>query len=188
MLIRDAVLVRIVRGEVTLAFRRWERPTVKVGTRMRTAVGLIEIVSVDEVDAPTEDEAQAAGFGSSAEVLTAFSRRHGRLYRIGVRYDGPDPRIELRRTPVDEDAYRVVMGRLERLDAASRHGPWTEETLLLIADRPGVRAVELAAQLGREKKPFKLDVRKLKELGLTESLERGYRLSPRGRSVVDRWT
>ena len=34
--------------------------------------------------------------------------------------------------------------------------------------------------------PFKLDVRKLKELGLTESLRPGYRLSPRGESVLDR--
>jgi hypothetical protein len=39
--------------------------------------------------------------------------------------------------------------------------------------------------VGREKHPFKLDVRKLKELGLTESLEVGYRLSPRGRAVME---
>ena len=32
--------------------------------------------------------------------------------------------------------------------------------------------------VGREKMPFKLDVRKLKEMGLTESLVTGYRLSP----------
>jgi hypothetical protein len=31
-----------------------------------------------------------------------------------------------------------------------------------------------------DKLPFKLNVRKLKALGLTESLEIGYRLSPRG--------
>jgi hypothetical protein len=36
--------------------------------------------------------------------------------------------------------------------------------------------------MGRETLPFKRDVRKLKELGLTESLEVGYRLSPRGRA------
>ena len=45
-----------------------------------------------------------------------------------------------------------------------------------------MRAADLAAALGREKLPFKADVRKLKALGLTESLERGYRLSPRGRA------
>jgi hypothetical protein len=49
-----------------------------------------------------------------------------------------------------------------------------------------VRAADLAASVGREKHPFKVDVRKLKELGLTESLERGYRLSPRGRVLLER--
>jgi hypothetical protein len=56
--------------------------------------------------------------------------------------------------------------------------------LELIAAQPEVRAVELAAELGQEKLPFKRDVRKLKELGLTESLNPGYRLSPRGRAVL----
>ena len=49
-----------------------------------------------------------------------------------------------------------------------------------------MRAADLAPLLGRERLPFKRDVRKLKELGLTESLEVGYRLSPRGRAVLDR--
>jgi Mn-dependent DtxR family transcriptional regulator len=73
-----------------------------------------------------------------------------------------------------------------RLDAASRHGSWTKSVLRLIRDRPGVRAADLARKLGRERLAFKRDVRKLKELGLTESLEVGYRLSPRGRAVLDR--
>ena len=47
-----------------------------------------------------------------------------------------------------------------------------------------MRAEDLAASVGREKPPFKLDVRKLKNLGLTESLPVGYRLSPRGRSYL----
>ena len=72
--------------------------------------------------------------------------------------------------------------RLQRLDSISKHGPWTQETLDLIAANPGVRAEDLAASVGREKMPFKLDVRKLKEMGLTESLLTGYRLSPRGES------
>ncbi len=58
--------------------------------------------------------------------------------------------------------------------------------LRLIADRPGVRAPDLAASTGRETAPFKVDVRKLKELGLTESLQVGYRISPRGRAVLGR--
>ena len=75
---------------------------------------------------------------------------------------------------------------MARLDRASRHGPWTATVLQLIADRPAVRAGDLAASLGREMAPFKVDVRKLKEMGLTESLDVGYRLSPRGRAVLDR--
>jgi hypothetical protein len=49
-----------------------------------------------------------------------------------------------------------------------------------------VPAADLAETLGRQRMPFKLDVRKLKELGLTESLRPGYRLSPRGESVLAR--
>ena len=48
-----------------------------------------------------------------------------------------------------------------------------------------MRAPDLAAQVGRETADFKKDVRKLKELGLTESLDIGYRLSPRGQAVPD---
>jgi hypothetical protein len=56
--------------------------------------------------------------------------------------------------------------------------------LKLIADRPEVRAPDLAASLGLETLVFKRDVRKLKALGLTESLTVGYRISPRGQRVA----
>ena len=56
--------------------------------------------------------------------------------------------------------------------------------LALIAANPERRAPDLAASLGRETLPFKRDVRKLKELGLTESLAVGYRLSARGRALL----
>ncbi len=70
-------------------------------------------------------------------------------------------------------------------DAASSAGPWTRQTLAIIDRSPGVRAPDLAAELGRDTPSFKRDVRKLKELGMTESLDIGYRLSPRGEAVVD---
>ena len=47
-----------------------------------------------------------------------------------------------------------------------------------------MRAGDLADALGRERLPFKADVRKLKALGLTESLPIGYRLSPRGEAFL----
>ena len=71
------------------------------------------------------------------------------------------------------------------MDKASAYGAWTRETLDLIDLNPTVRAPDLAAQVGRETADFKKDVRKLKELGLTESLDIGYLLSPRGQAVVD---
>jgi hypothetical protein len=56
--------------------------------------------------------------------------------------------------------------------------------LELIDARPGVRAGDLADSFGMERLAFKADVRKLKALGLTESLEVGYRLSPRGAAYL----
>ena len=57
-------------------------------------------------------------------------------------------------------------------------------TLELIGRRPATVSTDLAAELGRDRPSFKLDVRKLKALGLTISLERGYRLSPRGEAYL----
>jgi len=56
--------------------------------------------------------------------------------------------------------------------------------LAAIRDRPETRAAELARDVGWERDSFKVHVRKLKNLGLTESLEVGYRLSPRGMVVL----
>jgi hypothetical protein len=44
----------------------------------------------------------------------------------------------------------------------------------------------LARQAGADVLSFKRRVRRLKEPGLTESLEVGYRLSPRGRALLER--
>ena len=87
--------------------------------------------------------------------------------------------------PTKEEVAAIV-ARLERLDRASSSGPWTRTTLDLIDRNPERRAPDLAAKVGRETAAFKTDVRKLKELGLTESLAIGYRLSPRGEVVVDK--
>ena len=58
--------------------------------------------------------------------------------------------------------------------------------LELIRDNPGVVSTVLAEQRGQDRPAFKLDVRKLKELGLTESLDVGYRISPRGDALLRR--
>jgi hypothetical protein len=123
---------------------------------------------------------------SLAELRRLLDRRAGaQVYRMEVRLAGPDPRVELReRAELTDEDRRALDARLDRMDAARADGPWTRQVLALIAERPGVRAPDLAASLGRETLPFKRDVRKLKELGLTESLAVGYRISPRGRAYL----
>jgi hypothetical protein len=151
---------------------------------------VLAIDAVTEVDPAdlTEGDARAAGFGSLAELRRQLERRgDGLVYRVDFHHAGADPREALRQAddlPAEEVAR--LRGRLDRLDRAGPDGAWTIATLRLIGDRPGVRAADLAAAVGRERHPFKTDVRKLKELGLTESLEVGYRLSPRGRALLDR--
>jgi hypothetical protein len=187
MLFRPATLQAIADGEVTLAFRRWPRPRVRAGRRQRTQIGVIAFDAVEPVDREdlAEDDARAAGFESRDALLAFVDRRAtGTIYRIRLRLAGPDPRVALRQSQPAEEELQGLARRLARLDRASRHGPWTGAVLRAIRDRPGVRAADLAADLGRERAPFKLDVRKLKELGLTESLPRGYRLSPRGLSTL----
>jgi hypothetical protein len=190
-LIKRAVLDGIVDGRIDLQFRRWRRPTVKSGGTLRTAVGELAVGSVDAITARniTARDAIRAGYASRVELLRDLAkfRADGQLYRIEVRLAGPDPRVALRqRAELGDEELAEITRRLARYDAASKHGPWTMETLELIERLPATLAADIAATVGREKAPFKTDVRKLKELGLTESLEVGYRLSPRGRAFVER--
>ena len=87
-----------------------------------------------------------------------------------------------------DDDVAAIDAKLERLDRASSHGPWTMATLDIIRRRPHTRAPDLAAELGRERDPFKIDVRKLKNLGLTRSFDVGYEVSPRGVAYLERTT
>jgi hypothetical protein len=176
-------------GEVTLAFRRWHSPRAKAGGRQRTFIGELAVDSVAAVDRSdiTERDARRAGHAGLAELLAELDARgDAQIWRIELHWAREDPRRALReRAELEEGELAELVGRLERLDRASRHGPWTRETLELIAQQPAVRAPDLAAAVGRPTQAFKRDVRKLKELGLTESLEIGYRVSPRGRTLME---
>jgi len=185
MRFRDA----IERGTVTLTFRRWKRRQVVAGNTYRTAAGRIVVDAIDVVDPEriTLADAKRAGFSSRAELLGEL-RGPADLPTYRVRFHpaaDADPRTALAAdgalSPADVDE---IARRLERLDRASSHGSWTHEVLRTIAARPAVRAADLAAGFGRETQPFKLDVRKLKNLGLTVSLDVGYRLSPRGEAYL----
>lgn len=43
MLFKAKVLEKIGKGEVTLAFRRWTKPTVRAGGTLRTAAGVLAV-------------------------------------------------------------------------------------------------------------------------------------------------
>jgi hypothetical protein len=188
VLIDRATAEGIASGAITLAFRRWDRPRMRVGSTQRTVAGVVEVVGLAEVDpgSLTEEDAARAGVASLDRLHRLLERRPGgSVWRMEVRAAGPDPRVALReRADLSAEDRAALEARLDRMDAARAEGPWTRQVLRLIAERPGVRAPDLAAFLGRETQPFKRDVRKLKELGLTHSLAVGYELSPRGRAYL----
>jgi hypothetical protein len=185
MLFRRDILQGIAEGRVRLAFRRWRRAPPVDGTSLRTPIGVLRldrVTVVDEGDITAEDVRRT---GMSPAELRASIAGEGALLRIELHLAGDDPRIALRERPPEPAELEAVVARLDRIDSASRT-PWTTRYLQLIADRSGVVSHVLARQVDLDVPLFKRRVRQLKELGLTESLDVGYRLSPRGRTVLDR--
>jgi hypothetical protein len=191
----------LVDGSVTLTFRRWQRPHVRPGGRYRVhPIGVVEVSALSErrLGDVTPRDARAAGFRDVSELrafLAAPVKVRGAgivrrdpvdddtpVWRVALRHAGQDDRVAI---ALDDDLSKedveAIAARLRRLDARA---PWTRTTLTLIGRHPRVAASRLARMAGRETPPFKVDVRKLKRLGLTMSFEVGYELSPRGRAFL----
>jgi hypothetical protein len=188
VLFTDDALPGLADGSITVTFRNWKRPQAKVGGRFHKGELWFEVDAVDVVRV--------------GRITKADARRAGERDPDGVRrrleVDDPDAevvRVRFHRIPpagppaeeaqLSPDDVTELDRRLDRLDAASAVGAWTRPTLELIGRQPGVVSTTLAEQLGRDRPSFKLDVRKLKKLGLTISLEVGYALSPRGQAYLD---
>lgn len=188
MILTMAVARGVADGRVTQVFRRWARAGVRAGSTLRTAAGVVSIDAIEQVDPSTLTDADAAAAGEpSADAVRAGLRGTAGdpVFRIRLSPAGPDPRDALSATgSLDDTEIETITAALARLDRASRRGPWTRSVLDAVAANPGLRAADLAAGLGVEKDPLKLDVRKLKNLGLTHSLETGYRISPRGAAYL----
>lgn len=188
MLFRQDALDGIREGRITLAFRRWRRPTVKTGGTLMLPIGQLQIVEVSQIDERDISEADATRAGyASVELLRRDLelREDGSVYRVELGALGADPRVALRaQASLGDDELALVRAKLARLDAAAAGGPWTRRVLELIRDQPAVRAGDICKVVQMERLPFKANVRKLKALGLTESLEVGYRLSPRGEALL----
>jgi hypothetical protein len=179
----------LVAGTVRLTFRRWAKPHVRAGGRYRChPIGVLEVDAVDRVRVADIDEADAAraGFGSRAELVAYMAGGPGgavdpaeEVFRVELHHGGDGDRVAIALdADLGDGEVAALRARLERM------GDWTVETLRLIGRRPRVAASKLALGLGRETAPFKVDVRKLKKLGLTQSFEVGYELSPRGRALL----
>jgi len=188
VLFKSADVKGILAGDITLAFRRWKRPTVKAGGTLRIPGGVLsrEAIEVIEASAVSDRDARRAGRASQASLLAELEKyAGGTLYRIRFHLAGGDERIALRRQArLSESELAAVLESLSRLDRHGGNGAWTRKVLAAIGSAPGPRAADLAARLGFERPWLKIHVRKLGALGLTESLPVGYRLSPRGRKVL----
>ena len=189
MLFEQRLREGIHQGHITVALRRWKRSQVVAGHRYRTGLDLIEVESV-EITEPAAIGAEQASRAGYATVKDALADLHGDaslpLYLIRFqRVDEPDPRDVLASAAtLSADEVKVLAARLDGMDRASERGPWTMTVLRQIADHPGTVSTELASALGWPRQEFKLHVRRLKELGLTISLNVGYQLSPRGTAFV----
>ena len=187
MLIKNVILNRIKSGEISVIFRRWKRAGVRAGGTQMTQLGVLGIDTVKVVTEKqiTEKDAKAAGFGSKKELLADLYDRDEDIYRIGVHWVGEDPRKALRAiNKLSKKELDEILTKLKKLDQNSQRGNWTQLYLQMIHDQPNTHAQILAESIGLSIPTFKPWVRKLKALGLTESLRPGYRLSPRGEKVL----
>lgn len=188
MLLNRDTAEGIANGTITLVLRRWDVPRAKQGGTQRTSVGTIRIDDVKQYPGGyrvTAAQARAAGYPDAKSAQADLDRRPAKhTYGITVSYLAPDERVDLAAddnlSGSDVDA---ISAQLRRWDAAAE-APWTHEYLALIVANEAVRAPDLAARLGMETARFKRRVRQLKGLGLTISLDVGYRISPRGRAYL----
>ena len=199
MMLPARIAQGVRQGSITRAYRRWEQPRVRIGGTQLTSVGIVRFDEVDEITdlaTITDVDAQAAGFpdadalrGMLAAAPVQRGPRGGRggdrVFRVRLSWVGEDPRVQLREAVPDAAGFAEITAAVAKLDAGKRSGPWTRPILEWIRDNPGVISTELAALLGREVQPMKADIRRLKALGLTESLRIGYRLSPRGTAYLE---
>jgi hypothetical protein len=179
---------RVVRGDLTVTWRLWKYAHVKAGRVYPTGFGgghAIDDVREVRVTDITDADAQEAGLADAATVVELARAHTGAqvsddtiMYRVQFHYVSELPAKPA--LPLEE-----ISRRLQRLDQNSRWGAWTEPALRIIEENPGVVSTVLAAEIGQPRAEFKTNVRKLKALGLTISLEVGYELSELGQTYLD---
>jgi len=189
MLFKEIHLNDIKSGKINLAFRKWQRASVKIGSLLHTSIGLVEISNIEIVSENdiSDQDALKAGFTGKRQLLQSLNSTTGVIFKISVRYHSSDPRIKLReQTELLDQQFSDLKRKLDRLDNHSKRGNWTQKVLLTIKDNPNLHASGIAKLTGFEKEWLKLNIRKLKNLGLTVSHTVGYDLSPLGQLFISR--
>jgi len=176
----------IRRGDITCTIRIWQRPRVRVGGTYQLGAGSIRVDRIQEMefDGLTPALARRSGFASVVELLKVAKHGAGeRIFLIDFHYVDAPVKRATRTEKLATDALDEIIAKLDAMD---RRAPtaWTRQTLRAINANPGLRSTELAMMLGRERFDLKRDIRKLKALGLTLSLDVGYRLSARGTQIL----
>ena len=117
--------------------------------------------SVVDMAAVSAREARLAGFPSADALARRLARRRwaGLPDRPRSCRAGPQDSAQKRGDALADPVGHRSQGRLRRIDAGSRRGPWTVRALNLLAGHPGVRAARLAPLLDRETLAFKRDIR-----------------------------
>ena len=188
MLFKEDAASCLADGTMTLTYRTWTKPQAKTGGRYRTWGLLLEVDAVRLVDPRdiTDSEARRAGAASAEALRHSLDKQghNGHVWRIEFRCLGADDRIARRSGVLDNEEFVKLEARLTQMDQTNSNGAWTKKTLRLIESRPGVVSTVLAQHLKMERMAFKTNVRKLKELGLTESLDVGYQLSALGTAFL----
>jgi hypothetical protein len=176
-------------GTTTLTFRAWPKAKVKPGGRYRChPIGVLEVDAIERtlVSQISEGDALNAGFSTRRDLIQFLSEKTSveetsEIFRVKFRYVGDGDRVATAvETELDQEALTIIATKLARMDEKAETGRWTARTLAIIRERPRIAASQLAISLKREKLAFKADVVKLKRLGLTQSFEVGYALTPRG--------
>lgn len=188
MLFKQKQLEGIRSGKVNLAFRKWKSTVLKKGSLLKTAIGIVEITDIAVINEPhiNEIDAQKAGFTDLESLLRSIHVNEiGRIYKIHVRYYGEDPRLKLRdKKSMGQGEINNLLSKLSQMDKYSRNGFWTKDILIAINDNPRMSAAQLSEITGRSKEWLKLNIRKLKNLGLTISHDPGYEISPTGKLLI----
>ncbi|HEU5076766.1 MAG TPA: ASCH domain-containing protein [Polyangiaceae bacterium] len=192
LLFQKAFHAGLKSGAITLTYRRWPTARVKTGGRYRChPIGVLEVDRIERVKVKdiTAEDAVRAGFDAREALVQYLAggpagslNEDTELFRVELHYGGDGDRVPLAlEAELSPEDVKTLETKLAKLDADN---PWTLETLRTIEQHPQVAARILAKKLGRERDPFKVDVRKLKHLGLTQSFEVGYELSPRGKAFL----